>query len=136
MQLKIRRSQKTGLTGKVVFQLDVMAELTPDEKALVQQYKLGKELVYSSEAADRNAEMARAGSLKALGGMVLDRATKRRFTMNDLINGQHLECKDLGELTDTEEQVHVACHNIRRYLEVAKSFDGTEHILEIEPTAP
>lgn len=135
MQLKLRRSQKSGLTGSAIFILDVMAELTSEEAALVNKYKLHKLLVYSSDAADQNAAMASAGSVKALGGMMLDRLSKRSFSMNDLINGQHLECKDLNEVINTENQVHQACENIASYLETAKRFDGSEQIVEITAAA-
>jgi nitrogen regulatory protein PII len=135
MQLKLRRSQKSGLTGSAIFILDVMAELSNDEAELVKKYKLQKLIVYSSEAADQNAAMASAGSVKALGGMMLDRLSKRSFSMNDLINGQHLECKDLNEVISTEHQVHQACKNIASYLETAKLFDGSELIIEITAAA-
>jgi len=135
MQLKLRRSQKSGLTGSAIFILDVMAELTPEEAELVKRYKLQKLLVYSSDAADQNAAKAQAGSLTAIGSMVMDKISKRAFTMNDLINGQHLECKDLNEVISTENQVHQACENIAGYLETAKRFDGSEQIVEITAAA-
>lgn len=133
MQLKLRRSQKTGLTGTPIFILDVMAELTSEETELVKKYKLKNQLVYTSEAADQNLAKADAGSWAGLGGALLDRVTKRSFTLGDLVNGQHLECKDLGEVVATEDQVHQACQNIRGYIDVARQFDGSEQIVEIEP---
>ena len=90
MQLKLRRSQKTGLTGTPIFILDVMAELTSEETELVKKYKLKNQLVYTSEAADQNLAKADAGSWAGLGGALLDRVTKRSFTLGDLVNGQHL----------------------------------------------
>ena len=133
MQLKIKRSQKSGLTGTPIFILDVMAELSDEEHELVKKYRLKNLLVYTSEAADQNLAKANAGSWAGLGGTFMDRLTKRSFSLGDLVNGQHIECKDLNEVIGTENQVHIACQNIRGYLEVAKSFDGTEHILEVEP---
>lgn len=131
MQLKIRRGQKSGLTGGVTFTLDVMADLSDEEAALVKKYKLQKETVYASEAAEANAARADQGSWGALGASVMDGLIKRRFSMNDLLNGQHIECKQLGELITTEEQVHAACQNILRYLEIARSFDGSEQVIDI-----
>lgn len=131
MHLKIRRSQKSGLMGSAVFILDVMAELDASEAELVKKYKLGNLMVYSSEASDRNYAQAGAGSVKALGALVLDKITKRFFTMDDLIRGQHIECKDLNEVIGTENQVFAACQNIRAYLDTAKGFDGSEQVLEI-----
>tara|TARA_R110000868_G_scaffold162329_12_gene393510 strand:+ start:34731 stop:35135 length:405 start_codon:yes stop_codon:yes gene_type:complete len=133
MQLKLRRNQKTGMTGTPIFVLDVMAELTSEETALVAKYKLKNQLVYTSDVADQNLARARAGSWAGLGGAIMDRMIKRSFTLGDLVSGQHMECKDLAEVIGTEEQVHQACQNIRGYLEVAKQYDGSEQIVEIEP---
>ncbi|MEP3072496.1 hypothetical protein [Maricaulis sp.] len=133
MQLKIKRSQKSGLTGTPIFILDVMAELSDEEHELVKKYRLKNLLVYTSEAANQNLAKAEAGNWAGLGGALMDRLTKRSFSLDDLVNGQHIECKDLDEVIGTESQVHIACQNIRGYLDVAKSFDGTEQILEVEP---
>lgn len=133
MQLKIKRSQKSGLTGTPIFILDVMAELSDEEHELVKKYRLKNLLVYTSEAANQNLAKAEAGNWAGLGGAFMDRLTKRSFSLGDLVNGQHIECKDLDEVIGTENQVHIACQNIRGYLDVAKSFDGTEQILEVEP---
>tara|TARA_B100000508_G_scaffold60333_1_gene47233 strand:- start:274717 stop:275121 length:405 start_codon:yes stop_codon:yes gene_type:complete len=133
MQLKLRRSQKSGLTGTPIFILDVMAELTDEEAELVKKYKLKGQLVYTSEAADQNLAKSEAGSWAGLGGALMDRVTKRSFSLGDLVSGQHLECKDLNEVVATENQVHQACRNIRGYIDVARQFDGSEQIVEIEP---
>jgi len=136
MQLKVRRNQRSGmLGGKVIFTLDVMAELTPDEKALVDRYKLWPEVVYSSEAANDNAARVHAGDLKALGAVLMDKALKRFFTVKNLVSGEHIECKDLAELLGAEEQVRVACMNLKRYLEVARTFDGREEVVEVAAAA-
>tara|TARA_R110002073_G_scaffold69054_6_gene171318 strand:- start:10347 stop:10751 length:405 start_codon:yes stop_codon:yes gene_type:complete len=131
MHLKLRRSQKSGLTGTAIFVLDVMAELTAEEAELVKKYKLQKQLVYTSEAADQNLARADAGSWAGVGGILMDRLTKRSFSLGDLVAGQHLECKNLDEVIGTENQVHTACQNIRGYIDVARSFDGSEQVVEI-----
>ena len=133
MQLKIRRSQKSGLTGTPIFMLDVMAELSAEEAELVRKYRLKDQLVYTSDAADQNLAKAKAGSWAGLGSAILDRVTKRSFTLGALVSGQHIECKDLAEVLGTEDQVQQACQNIRGYLDIARQFDGSEQILEIEP---
>ena len=58
MQLKLKRSQKTsGMMSKsVVFILNARAELSDEEKANVAKYGLGKDVIYSSEAAKRFSE--------------------------------------------------------------------------------
>jgi hypothetical protein len=136
MQLKVRRNQRSGmLGGKVIFTLDVMADLTADERALVDRYKLWGEVVYSSDAANDNAARMHAGSVKALGAVLLDKALKRFLTVKNLVSGEHIECKDLAELLGTEEQVRLACANLKPYLEVAQTFDGREEVVEVAAAA-
>ncbi len=136
MQLKVRRSQRSGmLGGKVVFVLDVVAELAADERALVDRYKLWGEVVYSSDAANDNAARMHAGSVKAFGAVLVDKVLKRFFTVKNLVSGEHIECKDLAELLGAEEQVRVACVNLKRYLEVAQTFDGREEVVEVAAAA-
>ena len=112
MQLKIRRSQKSGLTGSVVFVLDVTAELSADEKRLVDRYKLGGQCVYSSAEADAHAEgasqMHNPAMLVSLAQLVADKVMKRILTVKDLVAGQHIECKELSQLLAVEEQIRNA----------------------------
>ncbi|MEZ5972584.1 MAG: hypothetical protein R3C31_12300 [Hyphomonadaceae bacterium] len=136
MQLKVRRNQRSGmLGGKVVFTLDVMADLTAEERALVERYKLWGEVVYSSEAANDNAARMHGGSVKALGAVLVDKVLKRFFTVKHLVSGEHIECKDLAELLGAEEQVRIACANLKKYLEVAQTFDGREEVVEVAAAA-
>ncbi|HVY83559.1 MAG TPA: hypothetical protein VG943_00370 [Caulobacterales bacterium] len=136
MQLKVRRSQKSGmLGGKVIFVLDVRAELTGEEQALVERYKLWPEVVYTSEQSTANAEHARAGNALALAKLLADKVMKQFFTIKDLVQGQHIECKELQQVLAVEEQVCVACQNLKKYLELAQSFDGNEVVVEIAAAA-
>lgn len=131
MKLKIRRSQKSGMMGNTTFTLDMMAELTAEEMALVEKYKLKNQIVYSSERANENAARAQGGSVGGLAALAMDRMTKRMFSIGDLILGQHIESKELDEILAVEHQITTACHNLRDYLDAAASFDGSERILEI-----
>ncbi len=136
MQLKVRRSQRAGMLGKVVFALDVLADLSSEEKALVERYKLWNEVVYSSEAATANAERANANmnnliGLVSVASMIADKVLKKFFTIKNLTSGEHIECKDLSELLAVEEQVRIACGNLKKYLAIAESFDGREEVIEV-----
>ncbi|MEN0653387.1 MULTISPECIES: hypothetical protein [Hyphobacterium] len=130
MKLKIRRSQKSGLTGKVSFAIDVMAELTDHERALCDKYRLWNDVVYSSEGSDGKAARAQEGNILALGSLALDRMTKRIFSVKDLTSGQHIEGKDLVEVIAAENQVKQACGSLRTYLDAASQFDGSEDVIE------
>ena len=60
MQLKIQRSQRqTGVLSKtMLFCVDARAFLAAEEQANVQRYRLGGQVIYSSQAARKHAENA------------------------------------------------------------------------------
>lgn len=153
MQLKLKRSQRAGgmLGGKVFFALDARAELSPDEKALVKKYDLGKLIIFDSEARKKHAESsygqfseamatpvfggaaaAGAGLWKNARGIasMAMAALSLRVTVDSLANGQHIECKELNELLGAESAILDACKNLKAYLETAVTFDGREEVVE------
>jgi hypothetical protein len=152
MQLKLTRSQRSAglLGGKVLFALDARAELSPDERALVKRYDLGKLVVYDSEARKKHGEsaMGHFGDAGAVPGYDLSAAGKGlwknarglasaamaalslRVTVDSMVSGQHIECKDLNELLGAEGAIRAACGNLKGYLETAVTFDGREEVVE------
>jgi hypothetical protein len=152
MQLKLKRSQRSGgmLGGKLFFQLDARADLSGDEQALVKRYNLGKTVVYDSEARKKHAESAAGhfdnaagtsgSTLSAVGrgvwanarglASVAMAALSLRVTVDSLVNGQHIECKDMDELLGAEGAFREACRNVKSYLDVAATFDGREEVVE------
>lgn len=146
MQLKIKRSQRAGgmMGGKVMFALDARADLSADEKNLVQKYKLGTLVVYDSVARKKHAEAGYAHfdeatyssvgrslwkSARGLASAAM-MALSLRVTVGGLISGQHIECKDLDELLGAEAAILDACKSLKGYLETALTFDGREEIVE------
>ena len=152
MQLKLKRSQRAGgiMGGKVLFGLDARAELTPDEQALVRKYNLGKLVVYDSEARKKRTESAyghfdEAANTPGYSGSSAARslwknarglasaammALSLRVTVDSLMSGQHIECKELDELLGAEAAILDACKNLKAYLETALTFDGREEVVE------
>jgi len=152
MQLKLKRSQRAGgiMGGKVLFGLDARAELTPDEQSLVRKYSLGKIVVYDSEARKKSAESAYghfddAANTPGYSGSSAARslwknarglasaammALSLRVTVDSLVSGQHIECKELDELLGAEGAIRDACGNLKAYLETALTFDGREEVVE------
>lgn len=151
MQLKLRRSQRAGgmLGGKVIFGLDARAELSAEEQGLVRKYALGKLVVYDSEARKKHAGSAYGhfdnASATAYGGGSITRslwsnarglasmammALTLRVTVDSIIGGQHIECKDLDELLGAEAAIVDACKNLKAYLDTALTFDGREEVVE------
>lgn len=131
--------------NKVVFALDARADLSAEEKSLVDKYALGKLVVYDSEArkkflgnavghaqeADATSSHGRSLWKSARGLASLAAAAfTLRVTVRSLMDGEHVECKDLDELLGAEEAIREACKNIRAYMDTAVTFDGREEVVE------
>lgn len=146
MQVKLRRSQRTGgvVSSKVFFALDARADLSPEEKGLVSKYGLGKLVVYDSDARKKHQETAYGqfdeASASSVGrswwknargiASAAMMALSLRITVDGLMSGQHIECKDLDELLGAEAAILNACKSLRAYLDTAQTFDGREEVLE------
>jgi len=140
MQLKIRRSQTTsGMISKTVkFCADIRAEYMQEERACINKYGLGGDVIYDSRAAADHREMASSvgPSLRALGHLALAEMNLT-ITIASLQQGHHIECKDLGELLECEEAIVQACKGLKVFLEAAETFDGREIVVDLdeEPVA-
>lgn len=154
MQLKLKRSQRAGglMGGKIIFILDARAEPTREEAALIEKYKLGKTNVYDSAERRKHQETAYGhfgNAVDAASGPVSGRglagslwsnarglassamiALSLSVTIDSLIAGEHIECKDLNELLGAEGAITEACKNTKAYLDVASTFDGREELVE------
>ena len=125
MQLKLSRSQKTGMTGKVIFKLHAIALLTADEEAVIKKYKLHKEVVWSKVKVDaREAQTA----LGAIGKMAAGMALNTALTIQDLQQGRAFECKEITEMLAIENDLKEACEVLVKILDASSYFDGDELI--------
>jgi len=122
MQLLIRRDQRSGMLGKVIFQLDVRAQLTDDERKNIDKYRLGKEVLYSRDKAP-NVD---PNTLAGLGKMLIAHALNISVSVNDLVNGKRIEAKDILEMLAAEEQIREAAKNFNAALQAAAHFGGEE----------
>lgn len=145
-QLKLRRSQKTGmLGGKPTFTLDARVELPPDARTLVAKYQLSGLVVYDSQARRKQQEAAYSHfdeATRSSAGRSLWKSARGlasaaamaltlRVTVGGLMSGQHIACKDLDELLGAEAAIVEACRNLKGYLETALTFDGREDLIDI-----
>src|SRR5258708_12692460 len=80
MQLLVKRSQRSGgvFGGKVIFTLDMRADYTAEEKANINKYNLGGEVIYNSQAPkgalhrmERHGDGSGLRLLKGLGSPIL-----------------------------------------------------------------
>lgn len=143
MQLLIKRSQRKGgmLGGKTIFILNVRAQYTEAERANINGYNLGGEVIYNSRAAaehlDRMGQRmdgSAKGLLKGLGSLALAKMNLS-ITIASLQRGHEIECQDLGELLECEAAVVDACKNVKNYLDAAVSFDGREIVMDLDENA-
>jgi hypothetical protein len=156
MLLKIKKSQTTNLWGTVIFIIDARMEISAQEHRLVQKYHLGDLLIYSSNARDKHLDAMKAsvegtkghpvftlsvkdqlmGVLKTIFsfGMAGAHATMAAYhlkiTVNKLLRGVHVRCKDMNEVLVAKNAIVQAGQSLRTYLDVGQSFDGTEEIHE------
>jgi len=141
MQLKIQRSQRMGgaLGNTAVFCLDAQADYSPSEVANIAKYKLGRQVIYNSRASKQHLERAKAGT--QLGGFWGYAGTAASLVMAKLAlnisveslgRGQHIECKDMLELLEAEEEVMDACRMLKRFLAAAATFNGSIALIDFD----
>jgi hypothetical protein len=141
VQLKMRRSQRTAgmLSKSVMFMLDARLDLTPEETANVRKYALGNQVIYNSAASRKHLEAAGTAAVQEYAGsfakMLASSALARmslNITIDGLTKGQHIECKDLDELIAAENAIIQAARATRNYLEITKTFDGREDVIDLD----
>lgn len=133
MKLKLQRSQKSGLTGNVTFKMLAIVDLDDEEAAAVKKYKLGKEVVYQSPKGQAAVQRLAAGpSFAGITATIAAKATNQILTIDNLVQGKEIACKDITEMLAAEEQIREACHGFARILTVARHFGG-EEVIDIDP---
>ena len=141
MQLKLRRSQRTAgvLSKSVMFMLDARLNLTTEEAANVRRYALGNEVIYNSAASRKHLEAAAEAYSRETAGSLLSQLAHTamhrlslNITIDGLVKGQHIECKDLQELIAAEKAITQAARTTHAFLDIAKTFDGRELVVDLE----
>ena len=124
MKLLLRRDQKSGMlgVGKIIFILDVRAELSEEEKSNIRKYKLGETMLY-----ERDKIVGGSGLLGFASRLAL-KALNITISVNDLTSGKKVECKDIVEMLAVEEQIKEACETFKAILSSAAQFGGEEVI--------
>ena len=121
MKLLLRRNQKSGMIGGVSFILDARAQLTPEERDNIQRYGLGKTMLYQrDQLANRGSGLLGAASRFAFKMMNIE------VTVDSLLNGVHLQFKDITEMLAVEDQLKEASRNFKAVLDAAATFGGEE----------
>lgn len=128
MKLRLNRSQRqTGvMSKKVLFALDAQVDLTAQEAEYVSKYKMGSALIYNKDRV--NPELNDYASAKGIMRNLSAAALNINLTVNDLVRGRTIECKDILEIIDAEETVKSACQGLKNLLEACAGFEGEEII--------
>jgi hypothetical protein len=123
MHLLLHRDQRWSLMGSVIFQLDVRAALTTEELESIRRYKLEKTTLYA------RLELTDQGSgLLGLASRLTFKAMNITVSVDDLMNGKRIECKDIVEMLAAEEQIKEAAATFKQVLNAALHFGGEEAI--------
>lgn len=127
MKLLIRREQQVGgiLRNTVKFSITVRADLSEEERNNITKYHLGETLLYSrGELADKGSGLLGLASRAAFHVMNIS------VSVNDLLQGKRIECKDILEMLGVLEQIKEAAATFKSVLEAAAHFGGDE-VLEL-----
>jgi hypothetical protein len=127
MKLLLRRNQRTAILGnKMVFTLEVRADLTAEEKADIFKYKLGDTVLYEKMTMGPD----RGYGLLGLASRVAFRAANISVSVADLAGGKKVECKDIVEMIAVIDQIKEAAEVFKAVLDAASHFGG-EEVLEL-----
>ena len=124
IKLKIRRQQATGLTGKVTFSVNFIAELSPEAREAVRRYRFGKIVLYAKDP-ELEFTMNFVGLAWRMFWLWLMR-TRWQITIADLVSGRTIECKDILEVLDVEDRIMRAARQFAQVLRAASWFGGEE----------
>ncbi|MDQ0466228.1 hypothetical protein QO010_004021 [Caulobacter ginsengisoli] len=124
MKLLLRRDQRAGLLGgKPVFSLSVRADLTEEEQANIRKYKLGETELYASH------EISGGSGLLGVATRFAYKAMTINVSVNDLVGGKKVECKDIVEMLAIEDQIREAAKTFAQVLSAAAQFGGEEVVV-------
>ena len=119
MKLSLQRSQKSGFTGKATYSLLVRAQLTEDEKNIINRNNLGRELLVYHD---------KTGAADSLAGAIIKTMRDTALTVEGLYNGTTFTCKNVAEMMGIEDEVREAALRLRTIIELARNFGGEEVI--------
>jgi hypothetical protein len=87
---------------------------------------MGKEVVYSKERVqiERDDYASAKGIFRNLSAIALNLS----ISVNDLVNGRTIECKDILEIIDAEDSIRDACKTLKTLLDACSGFEGEEII--------
>jgi hypothetical protein len=142
--LRIRRSHRfTLILRRPKFILYFKADVSSEDMALIDKYKLGRSHLYTSEEFLKKTEemnMKVDSSLEAIKKTLayltkwlawIWRFFTLKITIRTLVRGKRVEKGSLGDLMALEQQVISSSNSMKDYLVVARTFNGAVETIEI-----
>lgn len=120
MKLLLRRDQRSGLLGKMIFTLEVRAQLSDEEKERIRKYKLSDTQLYASH------EITGGSGLMGVASRLAYKTLTLTVSIKDLEAGKRIEAKDVVELLAIEEHIRQAAATFKQVLDAASHFGGEE----------
>jgi hypothetical protein len=121
MKMLLRRDQRQSVLGKMVFTLQVRAELSAEERGAISKYKLADTVLY-----EKNTMVDGGSGLLGLFWRVAFKASNVTVSVKDLANGKKLECKNIVEMLAVEDQIREWGKTFNAILNAARQFGGEE----------
>lgn len=129
MKLVLARDQNKTIFGTARFILKTAAELTPQESENIRKYNMGRLILYSDLKAQEPGFWSFIVSVFRKIRRLITRSTKGLvISINDLVIGRQIECKDILEIVSIEGHMKEACETFKIVLEMAANFGGVEVI--------
>ena len=130
MKLIFNQSQASkGLISKnVEFSLHARVELTELERSNIEKYKMSNEVIYADGRARLGAaQINNGGSLKS---GIYNAMTGLTITIDDMVRGKQIACKEILEMLHVRETVEESCKQMKLMLDAAANFEG-EHVVDL-----
>lgn len=153
-----RHSQRMSALGRGIFMLDVRLGASASQLERIRRYRLEKIIVYDSARRQKRNELARThlllaaqpgpasttaqgqimGLLRSIYYLIraffswLASFLFIRIRLGSLINGAHIESKNLWRVLEVEQAVKTTAEYLKQYLDTAATFDGREELFEPE----
>lgn len=124
IKLKIRRSQAKGIVSGVAFNVHFIAELSPDAQRAIDHYRFGKTVLYHKPLELKISFNVLVALWRAFWLWIT--RSRWQITVNDLIKGRTVKCKDILEVLEVEKDIRVAAELFADILRAASWFGGEE----------
>lgn len=119
-----RAKKKKKLTRKLTFRVSAQVELTPDQKAVLGDLKLGREVLYRADQVTPELPLHVYRVWHTRRRQPSSHLPFSRITVDDLVNGKSVEFISLMDAIDAEKAVKSACSALQQLVMNAENFDG------------